>query len=98
MKISDVMTGLISQTTLKSTQSAIPKINLFLASSHMKWVVGTAIIEFVSLRSKMYSIQAHNTNKKTVKEILSIAKEKEIRHEDFKTTLFSAEHKQTWIV
>ena len=49
----------------------------------------------------MYSIQAVNTNKKTAKGILKIVKEKEIRHEDYKTTLFSAEqmmHKQTRIV
>ena len=49
----------------------------------------------------MYSIQAVKTNKKTAKGILTIVKEKEIRHEDYKTTLFSAEqmmHKQTRIV
>ena len=62
---------------------------------------GTAIIEFVGLRSKMYSIQAVNTNKKTAKGILTIVKEKEIRNDDYKTTLFSAKqmmHKQTRIV
>ena len=63
---------------------------------------GTSPKAFVGLRSKMYSIQAVNTkNKKTAKGILTIVKEKEIRHEDYKTTLFSAEpmmHKQTRIV
>ena len=37
MKISDVMTGLISQTTLTTTQTIIPTIILFLASSKIKW-------------------------------------------------------------
>ena len=62
---------------------------------------GKPIEEFVGLRAKMYSIKAGDTNKKTAKGILTIVKEKEIRHEDYKTTLFSAEqmmHKQTRIV
>ena len=62
---------------------------------------GTLIIEFVGLRAKMYSILAANTNKKTARGILTIVKEKEIRHEDFRTTLFPEEqmvHKQTRIV
>ena len=61
---------------------------------------GTVIIEFVGLRAKMYSILAANTNKKTAKGILTIVKEKEIRHGDYKTTLFKEEqmmHKQTRI-
>ena len=48
----------------------------------------------------MYSILAANTNKKTAKGILTIVKEKEIRHGDYKTTLFKEEqmmHKQTRI-
>ena len=61
---------------------------------------GTIIIELVGLRAKMYSILAANTNKKTAKGILTIVKEKEIHHEDYKTTLFIEEqmmHKQTRI-
>ena len=49
---------------------------------------GVVIIEFVGLRAKMYSILAANTCKKTAKGISTIVKEKEIRHEDYKTTLF----------
>ena len=59
---------------------------------------GTTIIEFMGLRQKMYRIQAVNTNKKIAKVIITIVKEKEIRHEDYKITLFNAEemmHKQT---
>ena len=62
---------------------------------------GVVIIEFLGWRAKMYSILATKTNKKTVKGILTIGKEKEIYHEDFRTALFSEEqmtHKQTRIV
>ena len=62
---------------------------------------GSLIIEFVGLGAKMYSILASKTNKKTAKGTLTIVKEKEIRHGDYKTTLFKEEqmvHKQTRIV
>ena len=61
---------------------------------------GAVIIEFVGLRAKMYSILAANINKKTAKGTLTIVKEKEIRHGDYRTTLFKEEqmlHKQTRI-
>ena len=61
---------------------------------------GTVIIEFVGLIAKMYSFIAANTNKKTAKGTLTIVKEKEIRHGDYKIILFNEEqmmHKQTRI-
>ena len=62
---------------------------------------GTLVIEFVGHRAKMYSIKAIQVTKKTAKGITKSVKEKEIRHEDYKTSLFNSEqmtHKQTRIM
>ena len=50
---------------------------------------GDLILEFVGLRSKMYSILNYNgLNKKTAKGIILEVKKKQITHEDFKNSLF----------
>ena len=50
---------------------------------------GELILEFVGLRSKMYSILNYNgLNKKTAKGVISEVKKKQITHEDFKNSLF----------
>ena len=50
---------------------------------------GDLILEFVGLRSKMYSILNYNgLNKKTAKGVISEVKKKQITHEDFKNSLF----------
>ena len=62
---------------------------------------GKPIIEFVGMRAKMYSIKAGEVTKKTAKGISRSVKEREIRHEDYKTSLFNSEqmtHKQTRIM
>lgn len=47
------------------------------------------IVEFVGLRSKMYSILTHSGfNKKTAKGVISEVKNQQIRHNDFKSCLF----------
>ena len=42
---------------------------------------GKAIVEFVGLRAKMYSIKAGEVTKKTAKGISTSVKEREIRHD-----------------
>ena len=62
---------------------------------------GTLVIEFVGHRAKMYSVKAIQVTKKTAKGISTSVKEKEIRHEDYKTSLFNSEqmtHKQVRIM
>ena len=51
---------------------------------------GVPIIEFVGLRAKMYSIKALDIekDKKTAKGIIRAVKERQITHEDFKTSLY----------
>ena len=50
---------------------------------------GKPIREFVGLRSKMYSILTEDgSTKKTGKGILTVVKDKEITHENYKDTLF----------
>ena len=49
---------------------------------------GLPILEFVGLRSKMYSILQYNQqNKKTAKGVISYITAKKISHEDYKTSL-----------
>ena len=50
---------------------------------------GDLILEFVGLRSKMYSILNYDgANKKTAKGVISEVKNHQITHEDFKISLF----------
>ena len=50
---------------------------------------GDLILEFVGLRSKMYSILNYDgMNKKTAKGVITQVKTKQITHEDFKNSLF----------
>ena len=56
---------------------------------------GELIVEFVGLRSKMYSIlNCDGANKKTAKGVITQVKNELITHEDFKTSLFE---KKTFI-
>ena len=56
---------------------------------------GQLILEFVGLRSKMYSIlNVDGANKKTAKGVITQVKNEQISHEDFKTSLFE---KKTFI-
>ena len=57
--------------------------------------------EFVGLRSKMYSIKTKDWCKKTGKGILTVVKDKEISHQNYKDTLFGKKqmrHKMTKIM
>ena len=50
---------------------------------------GAVIKEFIDLRSKMYSyIKDNNQHSKTAKGIKKIVIKKDIKHEDYKQTLF----------
>ena len=56
---------------------------------------GQLIVEFVVLRSKIYSIlNVDGANKKTAKGVITQVKNEQISHEDFKTSLFE---KKTFI-
>ena len=56
---------------------------------------GELIVEFVGLRSKMYSIlNCDGANKKTAKGVITQVKNEQISHEDFKTSLYE---KKTFI-
>ena len=63
---------------------------------------GQLILEFVGLRSKMYSIlNVDGANKKTAKGVITQVKNEQISHEDFKTSLFEKKtfiHRGTKIV
>ena len=62
---------------------------------------GKPIKEFVGMRAKMCSIKAGEVTKKTAKGISTSVKKKEIRHKDYKTSLFSSEqmtHKHSRIM
>ena len=62
---------------------------------------GQPIVECVGLRSKMYSFETENGGKKTLKGISKVVKDKDIRHLDYRESLFSAKqmsHKQTRIM
>merc|ERR1711895_161057 len=51
---------------------------------------GQPIIEVVGHRSKMYSVRTENEVKKTAKGISKVVKDKDIRHSDYRESLFSA--------
>ena len=62
---------------------------------------GQPIVECVGLRSKMYSFETENGGKKTLKGISKVVKDKDIRHLDYRESLFSSKqmsHKQTRIM
>ena len=65
-------------------------------------MAGDLILEFVGLRSKMYSILNYDGgNKKTAKGVISEVKKQQITHEDFKTALYHQKqfiHKGTKIL
>ena len=65
-------------------------------------MAGDLILEFVGLRSKMYSILNYDGgNKKTAKGVISEVKKQQITHEDFKTALYRQKqfiHKGTKIL
>ena len=51
---------------------------------------GVPIVEFVGLRSKMYSLKTEAEEKKRAKGIVKAVVKKDITHEDYKNILFSA--------
>ena len=80
----------------KFDNSDYPKDSKFYDETNKKVIgkfkdkaAGVVIKEFIGLRSKMYSYIKHNNqNSKTAKGIKKIVIKKDIKHEDYKNTLF----------